>query len=92
MEKARRLNKRPERDTGMGGMAVYDFKTMYPTIPPQDLKARVGSLIREVFQKRNAIVRHSQNRQCQWWPQQAKSLMLGNWGGLEAEFKVGADL
>ena len=69
VEKVHRLNKRPKEDTGRGGMAVYDFKTMYPTIPLQDLKGRVGSLIREVFQKRNDIVRDGQNHQCQWWLQ-----------------------
>ena len=56
VEKVHRLNKRPKEDTGREGMAVYDFKTMYPTIPLQDLKGRVGSLIREVFQKRNDVV------------------------------------
>lgn len=73
VEKVHRLNKRPGVDTGTGGMAVYDFKTMYPTIPLQDLKARLGSLIREVFQKRNDVVRDSQNRQCQWRLQLTKS-------------------
>ena len=38
VEKVHRLHKRPKEDTGMGGMTVYDFKTMYPTIPLQDLK------------------------------------------------------
>ena len=46
---------------------------MYPTIPLQDLKARLGSLIREVFQKRNDEVRDSQNRQGQWRLQLTKS-------------------
>ena len=57
----------------MGGMAVYDFKTTYPAIPLQDLKTRLSGLIPELFQKRNGKVRHSQNRQCQWWLQLAKS-------------------
>ena len=49
------------------------LQTMYPTIPLQDLKGRVGSLIREPFQKRNDIARDGQNHQCQWWLQLTKS-------------------
>ena len=71
--KVHRLNKRPKEHRGRAGMAVYDFKTMYPTIPLQDLKGRVGSLIREVFQKRNDIVRDGQNHLYQWWLQLTKS-------------------
>ena len=73
VEKVHRLNKRPGVNTGTGGMAVYDFKTMYPTIPLQDLEARISSLIREVFQKRNDVVTDSQNRQCQLRLQLTKS-------------------
>ena len=31
VEKVHRLKRRPEGDEGTVGMAVYDFKTMYPT-------------------------------------------------------------
>ena len=76
----------------MEGMAVCDFKTIYPTIPRQDLKARVGHLICEVFQERNDIVRDSQNRH-QWWLQLAKSRSFWAAGAdRKPNSKVGADL
>ena len=44
-----------------------------------DLKATVGGLIHEVFQKRNDIVRDGQNHQCQWWLQlfQSQAVWVG---------------